>query len=165
MLIEIDSHHSFNIDTSNILFVCCGAFSNLFEESKEELNFIGNVEGRDLFDGNCDVIVCDGFVGNVTLKTVEGAARMLFYMIKREFKSDLIATIIGILSKPVLKRIYKKINYEEFGGALLLGVKGITVISHGGSSNYAIKNAVKLAYDAVETGINKKIAALYESQV
>ena len=138
---------------------------NLFEGSKEELNFIGNVEGRDLFDGNCDVIVCDGFVGNVTLKTVEGAARMLFYMIKREFKSDLISTIIGILSKPVLRRIYKKINYEEFGGALLLGVKGITVISHGGSSNYAIKNAVKLAYDAVETGINKKISALYESQV
>ena len=90
---------------------------------------------------------------------------MLFYMIKREFKSDLISTIIGILSKPVLRRIYKKINYEEFGGALLLGVKGITVISHGGSSNYAIKNAVKLAYDAVETGINKKISALYESQV
>ena len=136
----------------------------LFEENKDELDFVGNVEGKELFYGNCDVIVCDGFVGNVTLKTIEGVARMLFYMIKQEFSSDLISKIIGILVRPVLKRIYKRINYEEFGGALLLGVKGITVISHGRSSSYAIKNAVKLAYDAVESGINKKIAAFYEQQ-
>ncbi len=136
----------------------------LFEENKDELDFVGNVEGKELFYGNCDVIVCDGFVGNVTLKTIEGVARMLFYMIKQEFLSDLISKIIGILVRPVLKRIYKRINYEEFGGALLLGVKGITVISHGRSSSYAIKNAVKLAYDAVESGINKKIAAFYEQQ-
>ena len=117
----------------------------LFDENKDNINFIGNAEGKEIFLGNCDVIVCDGFVGNVTLKTIEGVAKMLFYMIKQEFYHDLFSKIVGLLVKPVLKRIYLKINYEEFGGALLLGVKGITVICHGRSSAYAIKNAVKVA--------------------
>ncbi len=133
----------------------------LFDENKDELNFIGNAEGKEIFLGNCDVIVCDGFVGNVTLKTIEGVARMLFYMIKQEFYHDICSKIIGLLAKPVLKRIYKKINYEEFGGALLLGVKGTTVICHGRSSAYAIRNAVKVAYNAVESGVNNTISSYY----
>ena len=133
----------------------------LFDENKDALNFIGNAEGKEIFLGNCDVIVCDGFVGNVTLKTIEGVARMLFYMIKQEFYHDFCSKIIGMLAKPVLKRIYKKINYEEFGGALLLGVKGTTVICHGRSSAYAIRNAVKVAYNAVESGVNNTISSYY----
>ncbi len=74
--------------------------------------------------------------------------------------TDFVSKIVGLLAKPFMKRIYKRINYEEFGGALLLGVKGITVISHGRSSSYAIKNAVRVAKEAVESGVNTKIAEL-----
>lgn len=133
----------------------------LFDENKDKLNFIGNAEGKEIFLGNCDVVICDGFVGNVTLKTIEGVARMFFYMVKREFYQDPISKVIGGLVKPILKKMYAKVNYEEFGGALLLGVKGITVICHGRSSAYAIKNAVKVAYNAVEAGVNKSIASHY----
>ncbi len=136
----------------------------LFGESGDKLNFIGNIEGKEVFLGNCDVIVCDGFVGNVALKTIEGASSMLFHMIKKEFADDLISKIIGLLARPFMKRIYTKINYEEFGGALLLGVKGITVICHGRSKAYAIKNAVRVAKEAVESGINKRIAEFYEGE-
>src|SRR5574344_1955590 len=131
-------------------------------ENQEKVNFVGNIEGKEIFLSMCDVVVCDGFVGNVALKITEGTSRMLFELIKREFKSDIIGKIIGLIAKPFLKRINKKINYEEFGGALLLGVKGITVISHGRSKAYAIKNAVRVAKDAVETGVNKKIAEFIE---
>lgn len=131
---------------------------NLLEEEKEKFNFMGNVEGREIFLNVCDVVVCDGFAGNVVLKATEGTASLLFKMIKNEFKSDFLGMIIGLLAKPFMRRIYEKINYEEFGGALLLGVKGITVISHGSSHAYAIKNAVRVAKDTVETGVNTKIA-------
>ncbi len=130
----------------------------LLEENQDKINFIGNIEGREIFSGICNVIVCDGFVGNVALKITEGSSSMLFRMLKQEFKADPLARIAGLIAKPFMKRIYKKINYEEFGGALLLGVKGITVISHGSSKAYAIKNAVRVAKEAVETNINKKIA-------
>ena len=136
---------------------------NILEEEKEKFNFMGNVEGREIFLNVCDVVVCDGFVGNVVLKATEGTASLLFKMIKSEFKSDFLGMIIGALAKPFMRRIYGKINYEEFGGALLLGVKGITVISHGRSKAYAIKNAVRVAKEAVETGVNKKIAEYVES--
>ncbi len=131
----------------------------LFDENKDKLNFIGNAEGKEIFLGNCDVIVCDGFVGNVTLKTIEGVARMFFYMVKKEFCNDFLSKLIGILVRPILKKMYSKINYEEFGGALLLGVKGITVICHGRSTAYAIKNAVKVAYNAVKADVNNSIAS------
>jgi len=130
----------------------------LLEENQDKINFIGNIEGKEIFSGLCDVIVCDGFVGNVALKITEGTASMLFRMIKHEFKSDPLAKIAGLIAKPFMRRIYKKVNHEEYGGALLLGVKGITVISHGSSKAYAIKKAVEVAKNAVETGVNKKIA-------
>ena len=135
---------------------------NLLEEEKERFNFMGNIEGRELFLNLCDVVICDGFVGNVVLKVTEGTSSLLFKMIKSEFKSDFLGMLIGLLAKPFMKRIYEKINYEEFGGALLLGVKGITVISHGRSRAYAIKNAVRVAKDAVETGVNRKISESIE---
>jgi len=134
----------------------------LLEEDQDNMNFVGNIEGREIFLNVCDVVVCDGFVGNVALKITEGTSSMLFRMIKAEFKSDFVGAIIGMLAKPFMRRIYEKINYEEFGGALLLGVKGITVISHGRSKAYAIKNAVRVAKEAVETCVNKKIAEFIE---
>lgn len=134
----------------------------LLEENQDKINFIGNIEGKEIFSGICNVIVCDGFVGNVALKITEGTSSMLFRMLKQEFKTDTLARIAGLIAKPFMKRIYKKINYEEFGGALLLGVKGITVISHGSSKAYAIKNAVRVAKEAVETDVNKKIAEFLE---
>ena len=133
----------------------------MLEENQNGLNFIGNIEGKEIFWGNCDVIITDGFVGNVVLKTIEGSGMMLFKMITQEFKSSIVSAIIGLLAKPFMKRIYKRINYEEYGGALLLGVKGITVISHGRSTSYAIKNAVRVAKDAVESEVNRKISEVY----
>ena len=121
-----------------------------------------NFEGKEIFLGDCDVVVCDGFVGNVALKSIEGASSMLFKMIMQEFKRDPISMVIGLLAKSAMKRIFKRVNYEEFGGALLLGVKGITVISHGRSMAYAIKNAVRVAKEAVESEVNKKISEFYE---
>lgn len=134
----------------------------MLEENTDGLNFIGNVEGKEIFIGKCEVVVCDGFVGNVALKSIEGASSMLFKMIKQEFKRDPFSMLIGLFAKAALKRMFKRVNYEEFGGALLLGVKGITVISHGRSMAYAIKNAVKVAKNAVESEVNKKISEFYE---
>lgn len=135
----------------------------LLKENTVGLNFIGNTEGKELFQGDVDVVVCEGFVGNVALKTIEGCSMMLFKLIQQEFMTDFASKIVGLLAKPFMKRIYKRINYEEFGGALLLGVKGITVISHGRSSSYAIKNAVRVAKEAVESGVNKKIFELIQN--
>jgi glycerol-3-phosphate acyltransferase PlsX len=134
----------------------------LLEQNQDKINFVGNIEGREIFSGACNVIVCDGFVGNVALKITEGTSSMLFNMLKQEFKSDPLAKIAGLIAYPFMKRIYKKINYEEFGGALLLGVKGITIISHGRSKAYAVKRAIKVAKEAVETGVNKKIEEFLE---
>ena len=134
----------------------------MLEENTDGMNFVGNIEGKEIFNGNCDVVVCDGFTGNVALKTIEGTASMLFSLIRQEFGANIISKVIGLIAKPFMKKIYKRINYEEFGGALLLGVKGITVIAHGRSTSYAIKNAVRVAKEAVETEVNKKIAAFFQ---
>src|SRR5574344_860979 len=90
----------------------------LLEERQDKLHFVGNIEGKEIFMNVCDIVVCDGFVGNVALKITEGTSIMLFKMIKAQFKSDIIGCIIGMLAKPFMKRIYRKINWEEFGGAL-----------------------------------------------
>ena len=135
---------------------------DLLKEHSDKLNFVGNIEGKEVFLNIADVVVCDGFVGNVALKITEGTSSLLFKMIKEQFKSDIIGAIVGSLAKPFMKRIYRRINYEEFGGCLLLGVKGITVIAHGRSKAYAIKNAVRVAKESVETGVNANIAKYYE---
>ena len=88
------------------------------EANQDKINFVGNIEGREIFSGNCNVIVCDGFVGNVALKITEGTSSMLFNMLKKEFKTDPLAKIAGLIAYPFMKRIYKKINYEEFGRAV-----------------------------------------------
>ncbi|MBQ3311016.1 phosphate acyltransferase PlsX [bacterium] len=132
----------------------------LLEKNKDKFNFIGNVEGNKLLLDTCDVAVSDGFVGNVTLKVTEGVATLLFRLIKEQFKSSVFGSMVGLMAQMFFKKIYPRINYEEYGGSLLLGVKGITVISHGRSKAYAIKNAVRVAKEAVETGLNKKITEM-----
>lgn len=109
------------------------------------VNFIGNIEGKDIFLGIADVIVCDGFVGNIVLKTSEGLAETIMKMLKREI-SDVAAGRLGyLLMKPALRNFRRKTDYAEYGGAPLLGINGTSIISHGRSSSKAIRNAVKVA--------------------
>lgn len=125
---------------------------------KDRINFVGNIEGKELFINKCDVVVCDGFAGNIALKVTEATASMMLKMISREFKSDILGCIIGMLAKPFLRRILKRTNWEVFGGMLLLGVNGISVIAHGASSAFAMKNAVRVAVRMLNKDINTKIS-------
>ncbi len=134
----------------------------ILEEKQETLNFIGNIEGREMFMGYCDVVVCDGFVGNVTLKVTEGVAKMVLELFKSEVNKSLLAKIGALIAKPALMSMKKRTDSDEYGGALLLGIKGTCVIGHGSSKAYAIKNAIKLAKESVEKDVNGKISKLYE---
>src|SRR4051794_30369743 len=119
------------------------------------INFVGNVEGRDLFKGVVDVVVCDGFVGNIILKFTEGIAEGLFQTIMaelQEYAPDLLDQF-----KPVMKKIYSKHDWQEYGGAPLLGVGGYCLICHGKSEARAIKNAIRVGKQLVISGVNKKI--------
>ncbi|WP_027340538.1 phosphate acyltransferase PlsX [Halonatronum saccharophilum] len=119
----------------------------------EDINFVGNAEGRDIFTGEFDIILCDGFVGNVVLKTTEGLADALFKIIKREIKANWLGKLGGLLLKPAFKRVAKKMDYTEYGGAPLLGIDGVTIISHGSSNAKAIKNAIKNAQKAIDADL------------
>lgn len=127
----------------------------LLENSK--LNFIGNVEGKDLFSGKCDIIVCDGFVGNVALKVSEGAAESMQVFIKRHLLGTTIGKVGLFFLMPSLKRLKKELDYSEYGGAPLLGVNGVVIIGHGRSNVKAIKNAIRVAKEEVERKVNEKI--------
>jgi phosphate acyltransferase len=121
------------------------------------LNFVGNVEGRDIFNGSVDVVACDGFVGNIALKVSEGLAELLHDMLKQYIKSNFLSIIGYLLAKSSFKKLKKRINYEEYGGAPLLGINGTGIICHGSSSAKAIKNAIKIAYDICQERLNEKI--------
>jgi phosphate acyltransferase len=123
-----------------------------------DINFIGNVEGRDVYIGEADLIVTDGFTGNVTLKVSEGVVEVMLSMLKREIMSNIFSKIGFFFLKHSLKRIKKKLDYSEYGGALLLGVNGIVIIGHGGSNAKAIKNAVSLSYRFVTEKVLDKIS-------
>lgn len=123
------------------------------------LNFVGNVEGRDVFQGNVDVIVCDGFVGNICLKLSEGLASAAMQMLKDEIMKSTAAKIGYLLARPAFRAFAKRVDYAEYGGAPLLGVNGIGIICHGKSSAEAIKNAILEAAKMVEKQVNPKIAA------
>ncbi|NMB20454.1 MAG: phosphate acyltransferase PlsX [Firmicutes bacterium] len=131
---------------------------SLLQTEESSVNFVGNIEGRDISQGNCDVIVCDGFVGNVVLKFAEGLADALFGMMKEEFTRSIPSTLGALLLKPGLRRIKKKVDYTEYGGAPLLGVNGVVIIAHGGSNAKAIQNAIRVAKRGVEQNIVQGIA-------
>jgi glycerol-3-phosphate acyltransferase PlsX len=118
-----------------------------------ELNFIGNAEGRDIFNGTVDVMVCDGFVGNVVLKTGEGLASALIEMVKEEVNKNMLAKLGALIAVPALKNFRRRLDYAEYGGAPLLGVNGIAIICHGSSSARAIKNAIRTAREAAENNL------------
>jgi len=121
------------------------------------LNFIGNVEGKDIYSGKADVIVSDGFTGNIALKVSEGVVETLFKMARTEIMKNIFSKIGFILMKRNLKKLYKKVDYSEYGGAHLLGLNGACIIGHGRSSSTAVKNAVKLAKDFVVGKVQEKI--------
>src|SRR5437879_11824239 len=127
------------------------------------VNFVGNVEGKDVFQGKADVIVTDGFSGNILIKTAEGVAEFLFTNMREAVKGDALATLGGLLIRPKLRAIRRRADWREFGGALLLGVKGVAVIAHGRSDARAIYNAVRVARDAVDQKVVPTIAAAVPS--
>ncbi len=125
--------------------------------SESSLNFIGNVEGRDIFQGEVDVIVCDGFVGNICLKVSEGLVEAAGQMLREGIMHSTFAKIGYFLARPVFKQFKKQVDYAEYGGAPLLGINGTGIICHGKSSSVAIKNAILVAEQIVQAEVNNKI--------
>ena len=124
-------------------------------KSDSNMNFVGNIEGRDIFTGVCDVAVCEGFVGNVILKLTEGLVNGLFKAIKHELLGEKLR--LAMKFKPVVARIYRKYDYNEYGGALLLGINGTALICHGSSKSRTIKNAILASKKFYTEKINDKI--------
>ncbi|GAF19625.1 phosphate:acyl-ACP acyltransferase PlsX [Bacillus sp. JCM 19046] len=129
----------------------------LLEQS--DVHFIGNVEARDLLDGVCDVVVCDGFSGNLVLKTIEGTAKMLFSMIKEELTSSLSAKLAAGMLKPKFSKIKEKMDYSEYGGAGLFGLQAPVIKAHGSSDANAVFHAIRQAKNMVDQDVVKVIAA------
>jgi glycerol-3-phosphate acyltransferase PlsX len=123
------------------------------------IHFIGNVEGRDIYSGDTDVIVCDGFIGNVALKVSEGLVEMVSKMLRASLKATIARKIGSLLASAAFKEFKKRVDYSEYGGAPLLGVKGVCIITHGRSNANAIKNAIRVAAEFAEGKINEKIEA------
>jgi glycerol-3-phosphate acyltransferase PlsX len=121
------------------------------------LRFVGNVEGRDILSGRCDVAVCDGFVGNIVLKFYESVAHLFRELLEREVEPD-------VLGSSAMKRVFRVLDYSEYGGAPLLGVRGISVICHGSSPARAIKNAIRVALQSVESGLSQHIGAEFAGE-
>ena len=164
------AHDVLSIDTPSI-----GLLTNGEEESKgNEVTketykrlkgyegFKGNVEGNNIFDGSCNVIVCDGFIGNLVLKTSEGVAATISFFIKQYIRKSPVAITGALLMRKVFKLLKKDIDYAEIGGAPLIGIKGCAIVSHGKSNPKAVKNAIFQAIRYVDTGVNGHIEARLE---
>ena len=121
------------------------------------LNFVGNVEGRDIYNGEVDVIVADGFVGNVALKTSEGVANLVRATLKETLKATITRQVGALLSRSAFAEFKKRLDHTEYGGAPLLGVKGVCIITHGSSNANAIKNALRVAGEFAASGVNERI--------
>jgi glycerol-3-phosphate acyltransferase PlsX len=164
---KVYSENILGIDNPRVALVNIGEEekkgSELAVESYEllkncsNINFVGNIEGREMFDGGADVAVCDGFVGNVILKSIEGLANLFFKEIKRVLAANLISKLSAIGLKSSFIKMKKKFDYEEYGGAQLLGLKELVIISHGSSKARATKNAIKVAVEGLKTNLTEKI--------
>jgi len=153
-----------------------GLLSNGSEESKgneltreanqilkrTSLNYVGYTEGRDIYNANVDVVVCDGFVGNVVLKVSEGLAEAIGAILREEFSSRFLSKLGYLLARPALKAFKKKVDYAEYGGAPLLGVQGTAMICHGSSNPKAIMNAIKMAHDSETHQVIRKMSERLE---
>jgi glycerol-3-phosphate acyltransferase PlsX len=122
-----------------------------------ELNYIGNVEGRDIFAGKADVIVADGFVGNVALKTSEGTAELIAHFLRQAFAASWLAKAAALLARGVLKDFKRRVDHREYNGAMLLGLNGIVVKSHGSADAYAFSKAIEVAASEARNNVNRRI--------
>lgn len=121
------------------------------------LNFYGNVEGDDIFKGTVDIVVCDGFVGNVALKSTEGVASMISGILKQEFKRNIFTKIAAIISYPVLTALMKRVDHRRYNGAALLGLRGLVFKSHGSADAIAFEHALNRAYDAARNNLLDRV--------
>ncbi|GAB5045872.1 phosphate acyltransferase PlsX [Thermodesulfovibrio sp. TK110] len=164
-----DAYHKalFNSSSPRIALLSIGEEGTKGNEATKEafrvlkdskLNFTGNIEGKDIFFGSADVVVCDGFVGNIVLKVGEGLAEALMKMLKREIVELITGRLGYMMIKPAIKSFRKKVDYSEYGGALLLGINGTSIICHGRSSAKAIKNAIKVAAEMAKKEIYRIIS-------
>ncbi|RLI01992.1 phosphate--acyl-ACP acyltransferase, partial [Candidatus Bathyarchaeota archaeon] len=128
-----------------------------FLRAQQGINFIGSVEGRDVFSGEVDCVICDGFVGNIILKVAESLGETITEMLKRELSKNAFTKSISFLLKSSLKNLKKNLDYSEYGGAPLLGTQKTCIIAHGASSSKAIKNAIRVAKEFVGHQINENI--------
>jgi glycerol-3-phosphate acyltransferase PlsX len=122
------------------------------------LNFFGNIEGDDIYKGTTDVVVCDGFVGNVALKTSEGVAQMLSTYLREEFKRNVLTRFAGVVALPVIKAFKRRVDHRQYNGASLLGLRGIVIKSHGSADSYAFGFAIARAVDEVSGGMLRHIS-------
>jgi glycerol-3-phosphate acyltransferase PlsX len=121
------------------------------------LNFIGNVEGRDIYNGNADVVVCDGFIGNVALKTSEGLAKLVRDLLRQSLNSTVTAQVGALLSRTAFNDFKKRLDYSEYGGAPLLGIRGVCIVNHGSSNDRAIFNGIRVTAEFAQAGINQQL--------
>jgi glycerol-3-phosphate acyltransferase PlsX len=121
------------------------------------MNFVGNVEGRDLYNGRADVLVCDGFVGNVALKISEGMVETVRFLLKQSLQATITSQVGFLLSRKAFADFKKRLDYSEYGGAPLLGIKGVCIVSHGSSNSNAIKNAIRVAMEFANSKLNHTI--------
>jgi len=133
------------------------------------LNYIGFVEGDDIFNGSVDVVVCDGFVGNISLKSTEGVAKMITHFMRESFNKNIFTRFVGLLALPVLKSFKKRVDHRRYNGASLLGLKDIVIKSHGGADAFSFSNAINVAILEVEKSvpqqIDRHLDALLDKQV
>lgn len=134
-------------------------------KSEKKINFVGNLEGTDIPEGACDVCACDGFVGNVFLKTAEGIVKMVTTLLREELTKDAKGKIGALLANDSFYRMRKRVDYSEYGGAQLLGVRGVCIIAHGSSKHIAIKNAIRVAKEAINANIIKIIESMVQGYV
>lgn len=133
--------------------------------TKADINYVGYVEGDDVFMGGVDVVVCDGFVGNVALKSSEGVAKMIAHFMRQGFKRNLLTRLAGLAALPVLRRFRQSIDPRRYNGASLLGLRGVVIKSHGGADVLAYENAIRIAKKAVETNVSARISERVEQQL
>lgn len=169
---SVYAHHALGIQEPKV-----GVLSNGEEDSKGNeltraasellaaapVNYIGYVEGRDFFNGKVDVIVCDGFTGNVALKTMEGVAGLARDTLRIAFQKSLASRLAFLMSRKALREAQRRLDYAEYGGAPLLGLDGVAIIAHGGSSPRAIKNAIRVAAESLSHNVNEHISTALES--
>jgi len=129
---------------------------------KSDLNYIGYVEGDGIYMGDADVVVCDGFVGNVMLKTSEGVAKLFTHFLKQAFMRNILTKIVGLLVKPILRSLRKNIDPREYNGASFLGLQGIVVKSHGGADAYSFRRAIEVAIQEVKQNVPERITDILE---